>query len=84
MNSHAATEAEILSALEDSRETMAESTRAINYLRDALIKCAEISGEDMSGGVPTYPNVAIWAVGCVTQLRSDYDEALKELNRVGG
>lgn len=42
--------------------------------RAALIRCAELAGADISGGVPTWPNVQTWAVQAVATLRRDYDE----------
>lgn len=41
--------------------------------RDALIKCATVSGADVSGGVPTWPSVDEWAVQEVQELRDNYD-----------
>lgn len=42
--------------------------------RAALMACAEIAGDDVSGGIPTWPAVEVWAVEQVRQLRKDYDE----------
>ncbi len=47
-------------------------------LRAALIRCAELSGADMTDGVPDWPSLEVWAVRCVEQLRADYDEVLKD------
>lgn len=57
-------------------DVVAENRR----LREALVQCATISGADVSDGPPTWPSVDVWAVQEVTQLRQDYDEALKELS----
>lgn len=48
----------------------------IDTLQEALFKCAEVSGADVSGGMPTSPLLEVWAVREVEQLRKDYDEAL--------
>lgn len=48
-------------------------------LRNALIACAEAAGEDMSGGVPTWPALHVWAVRAVRQLRADYDNAAEDM-----
>jgi hypothetical protein len=50
--------------------------------REALIRCAELSGEDgeaveaARSGAMKHPTVEEWAVECVAQLRRDYDESL--------
>lgn len=49
---------------------------------EALIRCAVISGEDgeavdaARSGAMKHPSLADWAIGCVSQLRADYDAAL--------
>ncbi len=48
----------------------------VERLRAALIECATIAGADVSDGPPTWPDVAVWAVHEVQQLRSDADEAV--------
>lgn len=46
--------------------------------REALIRCAEVSGEDgeaveaARSGALKYPPLDVWAVECVQQLRNDY------------
>lgn len=44
--------------------------------RDALVKCAELAGADLSGGIPTWPSLDVWAVDQVRELRKDYDDSL--------
>lgn len=56
--------------LQAERDALAESERLI----EALIECAVASGADVSGGIPTYPPVDVWAVQEVKQLRKDYEE----------
>lgn len=48
----------------------------LKRLEAALVRCAEVSGADMSDGAPTWPDVDVWAVQEVEQLRKDYDEAI--------
>jgi len=71
--------------MQPSEPTRAASTQelafhaaldAVETYRKALIRCAELAGADMSGGVPTWPSLDVWAVQEVEQLRKDYDEAI--------
>lgn len=45
----------------------------VERLRRALYECAKAAGEDVSGGPPTWPDVADWAIEAVRQMREDYD-----------
>lgn len=47
-------------------------------LREALRECTRLSGADLSGGFPTWPDLPDFAVQEVKQLRDDYDEACRE------
>lgn len=49
---------------------------AIEVYRAALVACAEAAGEDMSGGIPSWPALEVWALNAVRELRKDYDEAV--------
>lgn len=60
-----------------SRASKAEAR--VEELEAALFECAKWSGEDVSEGRPTWPDIAVWAVEAVKQARADYDEALKEI-----
>lgn len=58
-----------------------EELRAeIKRLNDALRECARLSGADLSGGFPTWPELPEFAVQEVRQLREDYDEACEALS----
>ena len=59
----------------DARFLLAE----VDRLRDALYECAVVSGADVSDGPPTWPDVDVWALAEVRQLREDYDNALDEI-----
>lgn len=48
--------------------------------RAALIRCAELAGADLSGGIPSWPSLQVFAIRAVEQLRADYDEALTSAN----
>lgn len=48
----------------------------VEVYRQALIDCAIAAGADVSGGIPTWPSLEVWALQEVKQLRSDYDEAI--------
>jgi hypothetical protein len=45
----------------------------------ALRECARLSGADLSGGFPTWPDLPTFTVQCVQELRDDYDAASTEL-----
>lgn len=47
----------------------------VEVYREALVMCAELAGADMSGGIPTWPSLEVWAVEQVRELRKDYDES---------
>lgn len=53
----------------------------VERLRAGLLQCATEAGEDVSDGIPTWPDVVEWAVGAVRegrqQMEADYD-ALSE------
>lgn len=51
-------------------EAVAERDR----YREALIACATIAGADVSDGPPTWPDVDVWAIQAVQQLRADTHE----------
>ena len=44
--------------------------------RAALIRCAELAGADLSGGIPTWPSLQVFAIRAVEELRRDYDEVI--------
>lgn len=67
--------------------TLVEEER--DRYREALIKCATVAGADVSDGPPTWPDVGVWAVRAVEELRRDYDDdfdpsALDEKQNSGG
>lgn len=47
----------------------------VERLRAALVRCATVSGADVSDGPPTWPSVDEWAVQEVQRLRDDYDDS---------
>ena len=65
---------------------LSEIERRFFAYRDALILCAEIAGEDgeaieaARSGAMKHPELEEFALAAVRQLRSDYDEACKELH----
>jgi hypothetical protein len=61
--------------IRELEDLLEERDRTITELREALFECAVQSGEDTSGGIPTWPPIGAWAVDAVKQLRADYDEA---------
>jgi hypothetical protein len=63
--------AEWLDPITDARWLLDE----VDRLRGALYECAVAAGEDTSDGVPTWPDLADWAVEAVRQMRRDYDDA---------
>jgi hypothetical protein len=54
-------------------------TVGADRLRDALRECVRLSGEDLSDGFPTWPELPDLAVEVVKQLRDDYDEACEQV-----
>jgi hypothetical protein len=49
----------------------------VEVYRQALIRCAELAGADLSDGLPTWPSLEAFAVQAVEQLRADYDEVIE-------
>jgi hypothetical protein len=49
--------------------------RHVEALREALRECARLSGADLSGGFPTWPELPTFAVQSVAELREDYSDA---------
>jgi hypothetical protein len=45
----------------------------VERLRQGLFECAKQAGEDVSEGIPTFPDIVDWAVEAVRQLRIDAD-----------
>jgi hypothetical protein len=67
--------------------TEVEQRRAeVERLRDGLLQCATAAGEDVSDGIPDWPDVVEWAVLAVREGRRDadrdYDEAQGEVKRL--
>lgn len=62
----------------DPSKPLRWSSRQNQVYREALVRCAELAGADLSGGVPSWPPVEVWAVQSVEQLRKDYDDALTQ------
>lgn len=60
-------------AFDDANALISEVER----LRDGLLQCATAAGEDVSDGIPTWPDVVEWAVRAVRENRetieADYD-----------
>lgn len=53
----------------------------IERLRLGLQRCAERAGEDVSGGIPTQPEVVEWAVSAVTECRKEQEDSYRELEQ---
>jgi len=68
------------------KQRFAAQGEALAAARETLIRCAVISGEDgeavdaARSGAMKHPTLEEWAVGCVSQLRADYDEGVRETN----
>lgn len=51
----------------------------IERLRHGLLACAREAGEDVSEGIPTWPDIVDWAVAAVKTGRTEYDQETLEI-----
>ena len=72
---HVVVDAPVASQLE--REISWFQSR-IKYLEGKLWECVKLSGADTSNGILTWPEIGVYTVQEVTELRHRYDEACKE------
>lgn len=49
----------------------------IDRLRAGLLACAEAAGEDVSDGIPSWPDVVEWAVRAVREGRRESEDAVE-------
>jgi hypothetical protein len=56
---------------------MGEADGYIARLEEALRECVRLSGADLSGGFPTWPELPEFAVQEVRQMREDYNECME-------
>lgn len=51
----------------------------VDRLRAGLLACATAAGEDVSDGIPTWPDVVEWAVRAVREGRETYEQDNRDL-----